>query len=137
MTETTAPRWPGERLGLPERGPRSVARPGRRIGALAIDWAAVSLISYGFFRTGEWQSDPLITLALFAAEQLVFLWLLGGSAGHLILGMRVVPVTGGWLGLWRPVVRTVLLCLAIPALIWNRDQRGWHDIAAGTVLVRV
>jgi hypothetical protein len=33
-------------------------------------------------------------------------------------------------------VRTVLLCLAVPALIWDRDQRGLHDKAAQTVLVR-
>ena len=38
---------------------------------------------------------------------------------------------------WRPLVRTVLLCLAIPALIWDRDQRGLHDRGAGTVLVRI
>ena len=31
----------------------------------------------------------------------------------------------------------VLLCLAIPALIWDRDQRGLHDKAAQTVLVRL
>jgi hypothetical protein len=34
-------------------------------------------------------------------------------------------------------VRTVLLCLAIPAFIWDRDQRGLHDRVAGTMLVRV
>jgi hypothetical protein len=48
-----------------------------------------------------------------------------------------VPLAGGYLGLWRPLVRTLLLCLGIPALIWDRDQRGLHDKAAGTVLVRV
>jgi hypothetical protein len=30
----------------------------------------------------------------------------------------------------------VLLCLSVPALIWDRDQRGLHDKAAKTVLVR-
>ena len=50
--------------------------------------------------------------------------------------MRVQLVTGGWVGLWRPVVRTVLLCLVIPAVIWDADQRGLHDKAAGTVLLR-
>jgi len=34
------------------------------------------------------------------------------------------------------VIRTVLLCLFIPAVIWDRDQRGMHDRLAGTVLVR-
>jgi uncharacterized RDD family membrane protein YckC len=30
----------------------------------------------------------------------------------------------------------VLLCLLIPALIWDRVGRGLHDRAAGTVVVR-
>ena len=33
-------------------------------------------------------------------------------------------------------IRSLLLCLAIPALIWDRDGRGLHDKAANTVLVR-
>jgi uncharacterized RDD family membrane protein YckC len=42
----------------------------------------------------------------------------------------------GWPGLWRPIVRSVLLALVIPAVIWDADNRGLHDKAAGTVLVR-
>ena len=40
--------YPGERLGLPETGSRSLARMGRRFGALIIDW----LISYGLAALG-------------------------------------------------------------------------------------
>jgi hypothetical protein len=29
----------------------------------------------------------------------------------------------------------VLLCLAIPALIWDRDGRGGHDKVANTALL--
>lgn len=122
--------WPGERLGLPEHGPRSVARPGRRIGALFIDWGLSVLVSAGFF-----QYDSFATLGIFAVTQIVFLIFLSGSVGHIVFRMRVVPIAGGWIGAWRPIVRTVLLCLLIPALVWDRDQRGLHDKAAGTVLV--
>ena len=34
------------------------------------------------------------------------------------------------------VVAPTLLALVIPAVIWDADQRGLHDKAAGTVLVR-
>jgi hypothetical protein len=34
------------------------------------------------------------------------------------------------------VVRSVLLCLVIPAVIFDPDQRGVHDKAMNTVLVR-
>jgi hypothetical protein len=129
-------RWPGERLGLPESGPRSVGRLGRRVVALVIDWGVASLISWAFFPTSQ-GTDPFITLGVFAALQYLFLIVVNGSLGHLIVRLRVVPLNGGYLGGWRPAVRTVLLCLAIPALIWDRDQRGMHDKAAGTVLVRV
>lgn len=123
--------YPGKRLGLPFSGPRSVARLGRRIAALLIDWGAAVLISVAFF-----QYDPWATLAIFAVEQAVFLLVINASPGHLILGMRVVPIAGGYLGVWRPFVRTILLCLVIPAVIWDTDQRGMHDRLIGTVLVR-
>jgi hypothetical protein len=129
--------WPGQRLGLPETGPRSIARLGRRVAALFIDWAIAWVISAAFFAEDPFQPNAWATLAVFAVEQLVFLWTLNGSIGHLLLRMRVVPVRPARLGLWRPVVRTALLCLAIPALIWDRDQRGLHDQLAGTMLVRV
>jgi len=130
-------RWPGERLGLPEHGPRSIGRFGRRLVGILIDWGIAYLLSWAFFRVDEIGTDPFITLGIFAALQYVFLIVVNGSLGHLIVRLRVVPIAGGYLGLWRPLVRTLLLCLAIPALIWDRDQRGLHDKAAGTVLVRV
>jgi hypothetical protein len=134
---TTGRKWPGQRLGLPESGPRSVARFGRRVGAIAIDWALAYLISWSFFRAEDGSADAWVTLGLFAAEQYLFLVVVSGSIGHVLLRMRVVPVRGGYLGVWRPLVRTVLLCLFIPAVIWDADQRGLHDKIAGTILVRV
>ncbi|MCC6269768.1 MAG: RDD family protein [Microbacteriaceae bacterium] len=123
-------RWPGERLGLPETGPRSIARAGRRMGALVIDWGLSVLVSVAFF-----SYDGFATLGIFALTQIVFLTFVSGTVGHIVFRMRVVPLVGGWIGAWRPIVRTLLLCLLIPALIWDRDQRGLHDKAAGTVLV--
>ncbi|MFI6598902.1 hypothetical protein ACIBHX_21810 [Nonomuraea sp. NPDC050536] len=35
------------------------------------------------------------------------------------------------------LVRTVLLCLAIPALISDRDHRGVHDRVSNTMVVRI
>ncbi|MBX3194295.1 MAG: RDD family protein [Schumannella sp.] len=137
MTASDASTWPGERLGLPAEGPRSVARFGRRVAALFIDWGIAWLLAMAFFPVGTLQPDAWATLAIFAIEQVLFLWAVNGSVGHLILRMRVVPVVPGRLGWWRPVVRTLLLCLAVPALIWDRDQRGLHDRLAGTVLVMV
>ena len=108
-----------------------MARPGRRFAALAIDWGTAVVVSIAFFSYEAWA-----TLAIFAVAQAIFLLTANGSAGHLLLGMRVVPMAGGYLGMWRPFVRTILLCLVIPAVIWDRDQRGMHDRLISTVLVR-
>jgi len=134
-------RYPGERLGLPQSGPGSVARWGRRFGALAIDLATATLIAYAFFPvvddvTGFRNANPLASNLIFLAVQVLFIPTLGGSPGHRLLGMRLIRVGGGWTGLWRPIVRTALLALIVPAVIWDADRRGLHDKAAGTVLVR-
>ncbi|GAT73271.1 RDD family protein [Microbacterium hydrocarbonoxydans] len=134
--------YPGERLGLPKTGTGSIARPGRRIGALAIDYLAASIIATGFlgFEQFALPSEAGLTqfapMAVFALLQIVFIPTAGGSPGHRILGMRVVRLGGGWPGIWRPVVRTLLLVVVIPAVIWDADQRGLHDKAAGLVLIR-
>ena len=122
--------YPGQRLGFPATGSGSIARPGRRIGALFIDYGAAYLIS-GFF---GW--DALAILTIFALIQILFLPTLQGSPGHRVLGMKLMRVDGSWVGLWRPIVRTALLIVVIPAVIWDADNRGLHDKAAGTVLVR-
>jgi succinate dehydrogenase hydrophobic anchor subunit len=105
--------------------------------AVAIDWALASAISLVFFSTGAWQTNGFVTLGLFAGIQLLFLLVLNGGVGHLLLGMRVVPLDPGRLAPWRALVRTLLVCLFVPAVIWDADQRGLHDRAAGTLLVRV
>jgi uncharacterized RDD family membrane protein YckC len=141
---TTMPaNWPGKKFGLPERGSRSIARGGRRACALALDWAVASVLSLGLFPpkpeagVAAWTaSDPFATLGIFAVLQVVFIATAGGSIGHLVFGLRVVPLKPGWVGVVKPIARTVLLCLAIPAVIWDRDQRGMHDRLVGTLLVR-
>ena len=49
--------WPGQRLGLPESGPRSIARFGRRVAALFIDWAIAWVIAAAFFADGPFQPN--------------------------------------------------------------------------------
>ncbi|WP_314647686.1 RDD family protein [uncultured Microbacterium sp.] len=134
--------YPGERLGLPESGPGSIGRPGRRIGALVIDYVAATIIATAFLgydqfalptEAGLTQFAPM---AVFAVLQILFIPTAGGSPGHRILGMRVVRLDGGWVGLWRPIVRTLLLIVVVPAVVWDADQRGLHDKVVGTVLIR-
>jgi hypothetical protein len=129
--------WPGKRLGLPLDGPRSVARLGRRLLGICLDWALAMLVSWLLVRTPEGTPDGFVTLGIFALVQILMIVLVGATPGHLLTRMRLVPVTGGRLAWWRPNLRTALLCVVIPAVIFDRDQRGLHDRWAGTLLVVV
>lgn len=127
---------------MPLGGTGSIARPGRRIGALLIDYVAATLIATGFLGydqfalPGEAGLTMFAPMAVFALLQILFIPTAGGSPGHRILGMRVIRLDGGWVGLWRPVVRTLLLIVVIPAVVWDADQRGLHDKVVGLVLIR-
>jgi uncharacterized RDD family membrane protein YckC len=137
VTAPASRTWPGRRLGLPEEGPRSVGRFGRRVGAIAIDWAISYALAWVIFHKPDLSVAGWTILVVFAGLTILFELFFLGSPGHLLVRMRVVPVRGGRLALWQPLVRTVLLCVVIPAIISDEDQRGLHDRAAGTVLVRV
>lgn len=129
-------RWPGERLGLPEHGQFSVGRIGRRVLAIMIDWAIALLLTLAFARGADPALESWITLLIFFGMQIIFIPTIGGSIGHRIVGLRIVQLGGGWVGVWRPIVRTALILLVIPVLVWDSDHRGFHDKIAGTALVR-
>jgi uncharacterized RDD family membrane protein YckC len=131
--------YPGRRLGMSQRGPGSIGRFGRRLAAIFIDWILCQLIAYAFTGTGFGQgsSGSWWPLLIFGVENLLLLSTLGSTFGQRLLGLRLVSLAAARATVLQVLVRTVLLCLAIPALIWDRDQRGLHDKAAKTVLVRI
>lgn len=127
----------GEQLGLPEDGPGSLARPGRRLGALAVDWGLCLLIAYGLITDGYGQATSNWALLILFVMSLLTVGTVGFTPGKRLFGLRVVALDTGTVHPGRALVRTVLLCLAIPALIWDRDGRGLHDRLARTVEVRI
>ncbi|GAA3066594.1 hypothetical protein GCM10020000_58480 [Streptomyces olivoverticillatus] len=44
---------------------------------------------------------------------------------------------GGRLSLPRVLLRSVLLLLVVPAVVWDRDTRGLHDRLSRAVQVRI
>ncbi|MEH0110109.1 RDD family protein [Tersicoccus sp. MR15.9] len=123
--------YPGQRLGAPERGPGSVARLGRRVAALVVDWGLSYLVAAAFFG-----GNNVAVLGIFAIEQILLVGTAGFAFGHRLFRMRLQRLDGTAPGLGKAAVRTLLLVLVVPALINDQDQRGLHDRAAGTVLVR-
>jgi len=61
----------GERLGLPEEGPGSIAPIGRRLAAVFIDWILSVLIAYGLIAHRDTQLAENWALAVFAVVSLL------------------------------------------------------------------
>ncbi len=130
---------PGSRLGLPAHGTGSVGRFGRRLVGAFIDWMLCQSIAVAFFgmHLGEGGPWSFVPLAIFAVENVVLVSTLGFTIGHRVVGLQVRSLDGGAARPVQVLVRTVLLCLFLPAMFWDTDGRGLHDRTAGTVIVRL
>jgi hypothetical protein len=131
--------YPGQRLGLPQTGPRSVARFGRRFTALFVDW----LIAYGLaalaMRVGIVSMAMLSTavLVIWLVLGVVSVRLFGFTPGQYALGLVVVPVDARQhVGFGRAIVRGLLIALVIPPLFTDTDLRGVQDRLTNTAVVR-
>ncbi|MGE2727648.1 RDD family protein [Mycolicibacterium pulveris] len=137
--------YPGQRLGLPETGPESIARFGRRIGALLIDW----FIAYGLVGlavgVGLVSRDDFLYTPM-GSTSIALVWVLlgiisvrlfGFTPGQYALGLRVASVDHRvHVGLGRATVRMLLVFFVIPALFTDGDFRGYQDRFTNTAVVR-
>ena len=118
---------PGESAGI-----------GRRVVAICLDWLASILLSRIIFGQVAYGSaeGSVAVLLLFASEVIIFTWLMSASFGQRIMGISVLRVDGGRLSLWRIALRTLLICLVIPALVYDSEGRGLQDRAVGSAVFR-
>ena len=110
-----------------------LANFGRRFAALMIDWALCLVVASIFAdpRVVAW--PPVVMLIVINT---IFIGLFGQTPGMALAGVRCVSIVdGGAVGVPKAFVRAVLLALLIPAVIMNEERRGWHDRAAGSVVV--
>jgi len=127
---------------MPESGPGSLARFGRRLVAVGIDWMICTVIGVAFFgavwgQPAESLAQTFIVPAVFAVENIVLVATARFTVGQRMAGLRVVRLVKPATSPVPALIRGVLLALAVPALIWDRDTRGFHDKLAGTALVRI
>jgi RDD family protein len=132
-------RYPGETLGLPEHGSGSLARMGRRLAALFVDW----LLAYGLAALG--MTFGLISPRVLSSAILA-IWLVLGlfavrlfafTPGQLALGLQVASLDERrHVGMGRAAVRGVMIALVIPALFVDADGRGLQDRLTATAVVR-
>ncbi|HEY7597767.1 MAG TPA: RDD family protein [Actinophytocola sp.] len=134
--------WPGERLGLPRSGPGSVASRGARLGALVLDLVIAALVTRLFVPMDVTRPEVMQTFNYWAVLvwfliSVVTVSLFGFTAGMAALGIRVVRLDGAnMVGPVRAIPRAILTAVIIPAVIWDADNRGMHDKAVGTIVLR-
>ncbi|MFY0405613.1 RDD family protein [Solicola sp. PLA-1-18] len=109
----------------------------RRIGALVIDWF-VALLTVSLLTAtpvyGAQQSSSWYPLLAFWLEVTLLTGLLGFSVGKRLLGVVVVGPDGAPIGLPRAALRTLLVCLVVPAFVTNKEGRGLQDVLTEAVV---
>ena len=123
--------YPGQELGLPQRGPGSVSSTSRRIAALFIDWLLCTAIAFWLTHSQLW------TIVVFAIEACLLTALGGSTLGKRLLGIRTIRVGGGPVGFGWALLRTAILLTVVLPLLTDQDLRGLHDRAANTIVVRI
>jgi uncharacterized RDD family membrane protein YckC len=133
--ERTPQRWRGQRLGLPETGPGSVATIGSKALALVVDVVLAALIAWAFTAPNPPLNWSLVPWFLISVITLSFF---GFTPGMGALGIRAVRMDGAaMIGPIRAIPRTILVGVIVPAAIWDGDGRGLHDKVAGTIVLRM
>ena len=133
--------WRGQRLGLPEDGPGSVASFGAKAGAFVVDVLLAGLVGSLVNTVVTDPTDVQRNAAGYVAFAVLYvgsLVLTAQTPGMRLVGLRVLPLKGSraTVGLVPALLRTAVLATLLPALISDGDARGLHDKAAGTVVVR-
>ncbi|HEX7915830.1 RDD family protein [Rudaea sp.] len=109
------------------------------LAALALTGGALDV-----HRLGHKLLVQALVLAVTAAYFIVS-WMRGGqTVGMKPWRLRVVGADGGAIDLKRALLRFAVALVSLVALglgfLWclvDRERRAWHDIAAGTLLVRL
>ena len=133
--------WRGRRWGLPPEGPGAVATTGSRVAAFMVDIVASALIGALVRTLLDDRTTTSLSLAdeyAFAVQVVLLTALTGQSLGKRLLGIRVVRLEDQDRppGFLPALSRTALAVLVLPAVFMDRDGRGLHDKAAGTLVVR-
>jgi uncharacterized RDD family membrane protein YckC len=108
--------------------------------AFAIDAVASALVAGLFVHhrgAGVAAHAPgLWSLIPFAIDYVGGILLAGRTLGMKLTGLRIIRVDAPEaIGPGRALARTALLVLLIPALVFDRDGRGFHDRITDTAVI--
>ena len=139
MTLQAEGTWRGQRLGLPQSGPGSIASFNPRLGGVLIDILVATLIGSlitSFVHEPDAVAKQAAGIGALVAMYALLLPTAGQTLGMRAVRLRVTRLDGRPLNFLAALLRGVLVVLTVPALITDRDGRGLHDKAVGSVIVR-
>lgn len=112
-----------------------VAGTGRRFIAITLDWLMSWAVGSLIF--SQDQGRALWIPLVFFVEIVLLTWLTGASAGQRVLGLSVRSYPDGFaLSLPKVILRTTLILLVIPAVVFDSDGRGLHDRVVSSAVFR-
>lgn len=103
-----------------------------------IDWVIANIVAVLFVGSDLYDAGsgsnwvPLLCWFVLVTIMTAFT---GASTGQWLLRVRVVRLDRRPVGLPRAVVRTALIALVVPPLIFDGNRRGLHDMAVNTAAV--
>jgi uncharacterized RDD family membrane protein YckC len=125
---------PAEGTSTPASSP-VIAGMGRRFVAITLDW--LMSWAFGSLIFEQSQGRSLWIPAVFFFEIVILTWLTGASAGQRLMGLSVRSHPDVRpLSLGKILLRTVLILLVIPAVVFDSDGRGLHDRIASSAVYR-
>jgi uncharacterized RDD family membrane protein YckC len=121
-----------------------VARPdlelaswARRVAAILVDGVASALVALAVLGPERYSNSSFGPLVVFFLETALGTAIAGGSFGQLVTRVRVLRTDGGPVSLLRALLRSLLICLVIPPLVFRADGRGLHDMATDSGAYRL
>jgi uncharacterized RDD family membrane protein YckC len=121
-----------------------VARPdlelaswARRVVAILVDGVASALVALAVLGPERYSNSSFGPLVVFFLETALGTAIAGGSFGQLVTRVRVLRTDGGPVSLLRALLRSLLICLVIPPLVFRADGRGLHDMATDSGAYRL
>ncbi|MGN6251070.1 MAG: RDD family protein [Marmoricola sp.] len=130
----TGPAEPGRRT---DPSGRELASWGRRLLARVIDGIAGALVALAVLGPDGYNRDTWAPLLIFFVQTAFGTALVGGSFGQLVTRVRVLRLDGRPLSLGASLLRTLLICLVIPPLVFRSDGRGLHDLVTSSAAFRL
>ena len=112
---------------------------GIRLAALAIDWAIATMTTALFVPPFSSALGPSsLRLGIFLVEVSIVTGFTGSSMGQRMMGLRVLSWPDHlFVSPMRAFLRTLLIALVIPAVVYDNEGRGLHERITQTTVVRI